>query len=161
MLPVGSMGARAKAWSTWRFGERMSELISWESFGGFGEKIQNKPRLLWIYPPGSSVIVWTWIENTNTTGLDTGTCNTVKANPNEASYSSLLTKPVPLGSKSLKAARMVSSGSVPLWNSEETQFSIFDLFHWAKFNIRFDRTVEFLPKKGQEDGEVDGALPFI
>lgn len=31
------------------------------------------------------------------------------------SYSSLLTKPVPLGSKGLKAASMVSSGSVPVW----------------------------------------------
>lgn len=34
------------------------------------------------------------------------------------SYSSLLTKPVPFGSKSLKAASMVSSGSVPAENQK-------------------------------------------
>lgn len=136
MLPVGSMGARAKAWSTWRFGEWMSELISWESWGS-GENIQNQPRLLWIYPPGSSVIVWTWLENKNTTGLQTRSRNMVKAYYNEASYSSLFTKPVPLGSKSLKAARMVSSGSVPSWNRKEAKFSIFDLFRWAKFKGTF------------------------
>lgn len=45
--------------------------------------------------------------------------DTVEVPRRETSYSSLLTKPVPLGSKSLKAARMVSSGSVPEREKED------------------------------------------
>lgn len=84
-------------------------------------------------------------------------------NEKEMSYSSLLTKPVPLGSNSLKAASMVSSGSVP----EAKQTHCRESSKCISFikSLLDDQgralTVEFLPKKSEKHREVDGTLPLI
>lgn len=90
--------------------------------------------------------------------------NNMKADLQNVSYSSLLTKPVPFGSKSLKAASMVSSGSVPGGRQSIVEHLIRG--HHRKIKDLFERlwkslTVEFLPKKTQEHGEVDWTLPLI
>lgn len=140
--------------------QRVNGVISWESAESGEDAIKQTSSAVnlsaWFISNRLNLV---WKENK--TWLQTRNCNTVKVKQTVTSYSSLLTKPVPLGSKSLKAARMVSSGSVPEWRREEVKLTLFSPLYWEKFKHAFDRTIEFFPKQSQEHGEVDGTLPFI
>lgn len=122
-------------------------------------------------PPGSLTCPSHWWDKTRVNS-QANTKRLLLSPADGATHKSFLKVPFPSGSKTLKAFRMVSSGSAPadeqLWAEAPKHLFAFNL----NLNICICLcsladgsetllTFEFLSKHGQKDGEVDGPRSLL